>query len=284
MFASIITCIYNQDLILFNECVQSVFSLKGSHQVEWIIVDDYSDDNYSDGYQTLLNEFIPTANLDVRLIKLNTNSGLSKARNQGLKKATGQFIIILDSDDLLPDDLLNSLDKNSKFKLFCYEVEYFNNTKREHRRLGFFKDNFHLYGNTALCPFFWFDFYYHGLVASAILFEKYGNYDETLFCGEDQDILIRFTQSVERAEITFIDKVGYYYRINPNGICATNWISVKRGYEQSMLRLMQTVNSEITACRFGNVTIIESSEIDCYEYYHKKFGWMNWFDAKTILK
>ena len=47
--------------------------------------------------------------LDVKVINLEINSGIHFARVKGLKQATGEYVMLLDQDDLLADDALNKL-------------------------------------------------------------------------------------------------------------------------------------------------------------------------------
>jgi cellulose synthase/poly-beta-1,6-N-acetylglucosamine synthase-like glycosyltransferase len=42
-------------------------------------------------------------------IRLDSNKGLSYARNCGIKRATGQFVVMVDADDYVHEDFLNVL-------------------------------------------------------------------------------------------------------------------------------------------------------------------------------
>ena len=68
---------------------------------EIIVVDDCSTDNSVD----MLNE------LPVKTIVLPENKGVSTARNEGIIASTGEFVILLDSDDMLiPESVQKRLD------------------------------------------------------------------------------------------------------------------------------------------------------------------------------
>lgn len=92
---------------------------------ELILIDDASVDSSGD----IADLF---AEKDKRIVvkHLEKNQGLSNARNEGMKAATGDYILFLDSDDRYESDLLekieNSLLKNkAKVVLYGLTEEYF---------------------------------------------------------------------------------------------------------------------------------------------------------------
>ena len=94
---SIIMPAYNAE----NEILSSVESvLKQTYSnYELIIVDDFSNDNTYD-----LVKKIESENKKVRVIRHDTNKKAGGARNTGIREASGEYILFLDSDDLLHDD------------------------------------------------------------------------------------------------------------------------------------------------------------------------------------
>lgn len=97
---SIITPFYNAKNF-FEQTFKSVMSQTEPHW-EWIIVDDCS----TDGSLELAKQL---AGDDKRIVfeKTQRNSGTSAARNIGLEKATGKYVLFLDSDDLLDQTFLS---------------------------------------------------------------------------------------------------------------------------------------------------------------------------------
>ncbi|MFN8775994.1 MAG: glycosyltransferase family A protein [Flavobacteriales bacterium] len=65
---------------------------------EIIVVDDASTDH--------TREVLDNYTDDVRAFRMENNLGLSGARNFGIKKAKGQFVLFLDADDYIHRDLL----------------------------------------------------------------------------------------------------------------------------------------------------------------------------------
>lgn len=69
-------------------------------QYEIIVINDASTDRTPDVLANYLDE--------VRVYNLEENLGLAGARNFGIKKAKGQFVIFLDADDYIHRDLLKT--------------------------------------------------------------------------------------------------------------------------------------------------------------------------------
>lgn len=93
---SIIIPVYNTEKYL-HECLDSVIN-QTLKDIEIICIDDGSTDN---SYQ-ILQEY---ADKDSRFVILQQeNKGAGRARNNGLKNATGEFVAFLDSDDYYADN------------------------------------------------------------------------------------------------------------------------------------------------------------------------------------
>jgi len=71
------------------------------NEKEIIIVDNGSDDGSVDWLKSLGEELV--------LIELEKNHGFSKAVNEGITKATGEYIVLLNNDIILPQEFLTSL-------------------------------------------------------------------------------------------------------------------------------------------------------------------------------
>ncbi len=91
--SAIIPC-YNTKKNVLIQCIDSI--LKQDYQdFEIIIVNDGSDYSYA-------NDIQEVSKLDSRITVVNQNNrGVSAARNNGLKHATGEYITFIDSDDMI---------------------------------------------------------------------------------------------------------------------------------------------------------------------------------------
>ena len=98
---SIIIPIYNVEKYL-HKCIESVES-QTLENIEVILVNDGSTDNS----EIIIEKFKEKYN-NIKYIK-KENGGLSDARNVGIRNATGDYILFVDSDDYISDTLLNDL-------------------------------------------------------------------------------------------------------------------------------------------------------------------------------
>ena len=76
-----------------------------SDDFEWIIVDDCSTDNTEE----LVKGWIVENKIKMRYFKQEVNGGKHRAVNRGVKEACGELFFIVDSDDYLTDDAIETI-------------------------------------------------------------------------------------------------------------------------------------------------------------------------------
>lgn len=99
---SIIIPVYNTSEYL-EKCINSVLNQKYTY-FEIIIINDGSTDNSSE----ILEKY--KSNTKIRIIE-QSNHGLSYSRNIGVKYASGDYILFVDSDDFIKEELLQNLNE-----------------------------------------------------------------------------------------------------------------------------------------------------------------------------
>jgi len=105
---SIIIPVYNVEKYI-KKCIKSVvFQNLDSNDYEIIIIDDESPDNSVKIAHKLMQEFP-----QIKLFS-QKNKGLGGARNTGITKAKGEYVLFLDSDDFLLDNVLKNLLNQTK--------------------------------------------------------------------------------------------------------------------------------------------------------------------------
>lgn len=100
MLFSVIIVSYNVKHYL-EQCLHSITGAAKGMTVETIVIDNHS----ADGSRAYLEPLFP----DVRFIWQEMNTGFAKACNTGMHMATGEYILFLNPDTLLPEDCFTQL-------------------------------------------------------------------------------------------------------------------------------------------------------------------------------
>lgn len=192
---SVIVPCYNQAQFL-DECMQSV--LEQTYQNwECIIVNDGSPDNTEE-------VALEWTKKDVRFIYLKKdNGGLSSARNAGIEKAKGEWILPLDCDDKIGNQYLELAQKEFKndYTIIYCKSHYFGDKSGE-----WALPKFSLTGLATQNIIFCTAFY------KKEDWQKVGGYDIDMIYGlEDWEFWIHILKP--DSEVLQLDYLGFYYRI-----------------------------------------------------------------------
>ncbi len=216
-YFSVIIPVYNVEKYL-QECVDSILK-QTFKNVEIILVDDGSTDSSPD----LCDEI--SKNNECVCVIHKKNGGLSSARNTGLKKATGKYIIFIDSDDFYIDkDFLlqakEELEKTDSEVLVFQRRKFYETTGQlssfpseydeRWKELNFSemflalsqKDKLDASAATKITK-------REFLISNDLFFE------EGIF-SEDVEWFFRYVQKIE--SITFLNNPAYGYRIREGSI------------------------------------------------------------------
>lgn len=109
---SVLTPTYNRGYII-SKAYESLVN-QTDLDFEWIVVDDGS----SDDTESIIKKFINDNKIKIKYIK-KENGGKHSAINLGVKKAKGEYVLILDSDDIFLPNAISDVKK--------YWKEYKNN-------------------------------------------------------------------------------------------------------------------------------------------------------------
>ncbi len=107
MELSIIITSYNTKQLLL-DCIDSIVKYTKNLKYEIIIIDNNSNDGSVDAIQRSKIKS-QNYNLKVKIIQNKENKGFTKANNQGLAKASGNYILFLNSDTLLHNNVLSEM-------------------------------------------------------------------------------------------------------------------------------------------------------------------------------
>ena len=106
---SIVVPVYNDELYI-EECLLSVINQKYEN-LEIICVNDCSTDE-----SVTVIEKIATTDSRIKMLSLEKNMGAYVARKYGVNASTGDYIMFLDADDTIDDELVNELQEQLSIK------------------------------------------------------------------------------------------------------------------------------------------------------------------------
>lgn len=171
---------------------------------ECVIVNDGSPDNTSE----VANQYIMK---DKRFVLLEQkNQGLAMARNNGIKKSQGQYILPLDSDDLIEpsyiEKAIDYFEKNPNTKLVYCKADRFDQ-KREFWNLPDYKYELEIWQNVIFCS----------AVYRRSDYDKTIGYNPNMKGGfEDWDFWLSF---LKKEDVVFqIPEILFHYRYRKNSM------------------------------------------------------------------
>jgi GT2 family glycosyltransferase len=201
---SIAVPVYNVPIKYLKSCIDSVINQIYKNW-ELCLADDLSSD---DEIRSVLAEYAKN-DKRIKVIYRKTNGGISEATNSAFSIATGEFVSLLDDDDVLSDNALyevvNALNCDKRVD-FIYSDEDKLDPSGE-RCCPYFKSDWSpdtLMSNNYIC---------HFSVFSKELLNLVGG-ERTEYNGaQDYDLILRLTEKAKK--IYHVPKVLYHWRIIP---------------------------------------------------------------------
>ena len=234
MKISVIIPVYNTKAEYLRECLNSLLCQQKFKDYEVIAVNDGS----TNGCERIIEEF---ARLHDKLVYIKQeNAGTSVARNTGLSRAKGDYIMFVDGDDFVSGDCLHTVygamqKRRVDILFFGYATSY---TNREIRRVLdkpvtdlWRKDTLELSvlkGNPALgsvevgAP--WGKLIKHDIIRDNGL-----RYTEGLIKGQDTVFMLSVFEHCR--SFSYLRFLGYHYRISD--------VSVSHRYNPDIVSIME---------------------------------------------
>ena len=200
---SIVIPMYNTPVNFFTELVDC---LKAQTYSNWEMC-------LADGSPKKNEELDPIIKSDERIkyVFLSENKGISGNTNEALKLATGDYILLVDHDDLIPVfclyELAKRINKNPEAEFIYTDEDKIEGTK-DKRCDPHFKPDF------AIDTLRSNNYITHLSVFKKELMDKLGGFRDKYNGAQDFDIIIRATENTKN--IIHIPKVLYHWRVHPN--------------------------------------------------------------------
>lgn len=210
MKLSIIIPIYQVESYI-ERCLTSIVN-QGCNDCEIILVDDAS----TDSSMAIARNVLKDSDVNVQFLKHETNSGLSAARNTGIRAANADYLLFVDSDDSLADGALSAfirfIDESNadcivgNYKVVSDEGEYVSKKYGVYRSLDFLTDIRLAYSMGDIPIMAWNKCIKTELVRNKNLYFKEG------ICHEDELWTFLLVNNIESLVLTGVCSYTYYIR------------------------------------------------------------------------
>lgn len=236
-----------------DECIQSVLN-QTYKNFELIIVDDGSSDH------TLAKCKKFSEDKRIKIIS-QSNQGVSKARNVGIKNASGKFIAFIDGDDVLGKNylelLLNNIIMNSADMAICKyvtDIDDLEKQKMETKSKTISKSNLE---SLIIKEKFQECYVWNKLFKKSIIKEKNIKFPEGITIWEDIYFIFSYLEQCNK--ITIINQPLYYYRSRENSAVNQNETITKKLDKLNVLNLLK--NLKINKLEFKKQIAIHEIDI-----------------------
>lgn len=201
-FFSIITPVFNTPRFALEECIASVIQ-QTDGDWELILIDDASPEQWIAPYLRELEQRDPR----VKVLLRESNGGIVAASNDGVNLATGEFIVLLDHDDLLE---ITALGRVRQVLESDGSIDYVYTDEDKVNEAGEFVDRFNkprwsperLRGQNY-CT--------HLSVIRTDLLRTVGAFRAGFDGSQDYDLILRVTEQARK--IVHIPEVLYHWRV-----------------------------------------------------------------------
>ncbi|MBR3611434.1 MAG: glycosyltransferase family 2 protein [Oscillospiraceae bacterium] len=267
---SIIVPVYNVEQYI-DECINSLLN-QTFENYEIIFVDDGSRDNsgsicdvYCEKYPNICKVFH------------KENQGVLSARDFGVKKANGDIIVFLDSDDCLRKDALEKIcctfekkkcdmvlfefSNNENYNKKEINFDFINNEEVEKKHL--YKQMLLISSSNAVCL----------KATKRSLFNTAIDYSKFYFVKHGEDLLQSLQIVTDAKKIVYIDEVLYYYRQREN--------STVHSFDPNRHKSIKAVHQELEKY----IDLWEVPEYHPLHYAREVRGWVDtlflYYDGKA---
>lgn len=206
---SIVVPIYNTPEIFFKELIECLFDQTYKN---WeLCLADGSPEPLSFAKKYFKND--PR----IKYSTISENKGIAGNTNEAIKLATGDFIALLDHDDLLPKfslfEVVKAINENPEVEFIYSDEDKFE--KKDGERYGaFFKPDFSIYTLRSA------NYICHFTVLKREIVEKIGGFRSEYDGSQDFDIVLRASELTNN--IVHIPKILYHWRVHKNSTAGGN--------------------------------------------------------------
>lgn len=266
MKISIIVPVYNVEQYI-KECFDSIAAQTYKGDIECIFVDDCGQDNSVVVLEKLIAEY--KGPIQFSIIHHEHNKGLSGARNTGIRKASGDYLYFLDSDDSITPNCIEKLETLVEKYPDVDIVQGSTKSTMEWLQMGWkklpeFSDNFKWIKKTILKRIAFAMTAWNKLIKRSFVIEHGLFFLEGVIHEDD---LWNFELAKYTKSIAICTSISYNYRENPNGIM--NMSNSHESYIPVLKEMAMNITSPCTTNEIRCISLIcgeHRGHLDIYDY------------------
>lgn len=209
---SVVVPVYNVPIIYLKECIDSVINQTYKNW-ELCIADDCSTNIK---IREVLDKYTKK-DKRIKVVYRKTNGHISQCTNSALKLATGDFISLLDNDDILSSDALyevaKSLNENKNLDIIYSDedkLDLNNNKCFPTYKPDWSPDIFYCY-----------NYFCHFTTIRKKIIDKIGGFRVGYEGSQDYDLFLRVLENTKKDRIFHIPKILYHWRMIPGSTAET---------------------------------------------------------------
>ncbi|WP_303290724.1 glycosyltransferase [Marinobacter sp. SS5-14b] len=243
---SIVMPVYNANIAWLDEAIESVRA-QNYENWELCIADDHSTDPELSRYLAAKQ----TDDSRIKVVSRKENGHISAASNSALSVASGDWVLLLDQDDLLSEQALyrvvKAIQDNPDAKLFYSDEDKISEAGERHN--PYFKCDWNrslFYSQNMIC---------HLGVYQRNIVKDIGGFREGFEGAQDHDLALRFIESIDDSQIVHIPHVLYHWRVHSSstagGADAKPYAALagERAIQEHLDRL--NVSAKVTSNAYG---------------------------------
>lgn len=239
---SVILPVYNLENYIA-DCLLSVIA-QDYPNIEIVVVDDGSKDKS----KAIVEELLIKCDREYQIIS-RPNKGVSATRNDGIKASTGEWLVMVDADDVVEKSFVSTLYSNiNEADKKCAVFSNYRIVKTDGSEIGApaTGETKVFDRNTALRIFQAREI---KLIVAAMLLHRQTIVDENLFFDEDckysEDVIYIWKILCTMNEIRFVDKKLYNYILHPGSTMTSSNIEKILTSRDAILRLYEDYISRV---------------------------------------
>ena len=218
---SIVIPVFNTPLTYVAECLSSVVAQTSRDITELLVFDDGSSPEYKRRLKQLVGQI--ENEVSVLFAETHENRGLCYARNDAIEMASGEYVLLLDSDDVLDPTIVekcaNTFESGPVFVYTNHAKVSADRRSMIHERD---KRGYHRlmqeFDGTVFDPLLHATFIFHAQVMRRDAFLQLGGFRTDLLYGDEVDMHLRIGELSSGARFELVPETLYHYRDNPYSI------------------------------------------------------------------